>query len=138
MIIQTQLQISTPGRSLINITQNITDVVARSEVITGLCNIYIKHTSASLLITENHDPDVLGDLEAFMQRISPDGDSLFKHIEEGPDDMPSHVRAALTQTFLTIPITDKKLALGRWQGIFLWEHRFKAYERHLTVTVLSA
>ena len=120
---------------MIEISSDIAKVVAESSVTTGLCNIYIHHTSASLLICENHDPLVLRDLEAFMQRISPDGDSLFQHIEEGPDDMPSHIRAALTQTFLTIPITDKRLGLGTWQGIFLWEHRLKAYKRNITVTI---
>jgi secondary thiamine-phosphate synthase enzyme len=137
MITQTQLQIATPGRSMIEITREIAQAVAKSDVVTGLCNIYIHHTSASLLICENHCPLVLRDLEAFMQRLLPDGDSLFQHVEEGPDDMPSHVRAALTQTFLTIPVTEKKLALGRWQGIFLWEHRLKAYTRNLTVSILE-
>lgn len=137
MIIQTQLQIATPGRSLINITADVEKAVAKTEVITGLCNIYIKHTSASLLITENHDPLVLQDMESFMQRLVCDGDSLFEHIEEGPDDMASHVRAALTQTFLTVPISDKKLALGTWQGIFLWEHRLRAYTRNIVVTVIG-
>lgn len=134
---QSQLHIATPGRSMIEITKEIKQVVAQSEVTTGLCHIYIHHTSASLLISENHDPVVLRDLEAFMQRLSPDGDDLFQHIEEGPDDMPSHVRSALTQTFLTIPITDKKLALGTWQGIFLWEHRLRANKRNLTITILE-
>ncbi len=137
MIKQSQLHIATPGRAMIEITKEIKEVIANSEVVTGLCNIYIHHTSASLLINENHDPVVLRDLEAFMQRLTPDGDDLFKHIEEGPDDMPSHVRSALTQTFLIIPITEKKLALGTWQGIFLWEHRFQANKRKLTVTILA-
>lgn len=137
MIKQIQLQIATPGRSMLEITSEIKKVVEAANITTGLCNIYIHHTSASLLICENHDPLVLSDLEAFMQRLSPDGDSLFQHIAEGPDDMPSHVRAALTQTFLTIPITETKLALGTWQGIFLWEHRLRAYQRNLTVTIMG-
>lgn len=137
MIKQTQLQVATPGRALIEITKDIAKVVAASEVTNGLCNIYIHHTSASLLISENHDPVVLRDMEAFMQRLVPDGDSLFQHTEEGPDDMASHVRSALTQTFLSIPITETKLALGAWQGVFLWEHRLRAYQRKLTITIVG-
>lgn len=135
MAIQKILNIKTPGRGLINITSLISDVVAKSNITIGLCNVFLHHTSASLTICENDDPAVLRDLEAFMQRLIPDGDKLCTHIIEGPDDMPAHIRTILTQSFLTLPITDKKLILGTWQGIFLWEHRLQSHQRILTVTL---
>lgn len=137
MLIQECMIIKTPGRGLINITDNVTGMIEHSGIKTsGLCHIFIHHTSASLIICENFDPQVQADLEAFMNRLAPDGDPLFKHIEEGPDDMPSHVRSVLTSSFLSIPIADGKLVLGRWQGIYLWEHRHRAYDRTLTVTLM--
>lgn len=137
MLIQQLLKIATPGRGLINITDKIRPLVSQAVIVTGLCHIFLHHTSASLIINENADPTVLDDLEAFMQHLSPDGDPLFKHIAEGPDDMPSHVRTILTQTFLCVPITQNQLTLGTWQGIFLWEHRLQPHERKITITILG-
>lgn len=137
MYTQHPLTITTKGRGLVNITDEIADIVKETNVAAGLCHIFLHHTSASLTLGENYDPLVLRDLEAFMQRLIPDGDPLYQHIEEGPDDMPSHVRAVLTSGFLVVPITNSKLVLGRWQGIFLWEHRLKSYDRKLTITIQS-
>jgi secondary thiamine-phosphate synthase enzyme len=118
-----QISVSTHGRKLYDITSDITSWAKHSGFRTGLMTLYIQHTSASLLINENYDHDVLLDLEAFFKRLVPDGDPLFIHTIEGPDDMPAHVRTALTQTSLSIPLIDGKPALGQWQGIFLYEHR---------------
>jgi secondary thiamine-phosphate synthase enzyme len=138
MITQYQLSVTTPGRGFVDITNQVTDFVATAKIDgAGLCNIFIHHTSASLVVCENADPLVQRDLDAFMCRLIPDGDSLCQHIAEGPDDMPSHVRSILTTSFLSVPITEGKLALGRWQGLYLWEHRLRSYERKLTVTILS-
>lgn len=136
MVTQKILHIQTSGRGLINITSLISDVVSKATITTGLCHLFLHHTSASLSICENDDPNVLRDLESFMQRLIPDGDALYKHTIEGPDDMPAHVRTVLTQTSITIPITEQKLALGTWQGIFLWEHRRQSHERKLTITLI--
>jgi secondary thiamine-phosphate synthase enzyme len=135
MLAQYKFDITTPGRGIINITDNVAELVIKATVTTGLCHIFLHHTSASLIICENHDPLVQRDLEAFMCRLIPDGDPLCEHTAEGPDDMPSHVRTILTSSFLSIPITDKRLALGTWQGIYLWEHRLRSHHRKLTVTV---
>ncbi len=129
------IQFETPGRGLINITTEIARLVEDAAIKTGLCHLFLHHTSASLSICENADPLVLSDLEAFMTRLIPDGDKLFQHTDEGPDDMPSHVRTVLTQSFLVIPVTDHQLGLGRWQGIYLWEHRLRSHTRKLTVTL---
>lgn len=131
---QHSFKIITPGRSLINITTEVADIVSQSRVTTGITNIFLHHTSASLVICENSDPEVMYDFERFMQRLIPDGDPLYKHIAEGPDDMPSHVRTMLTQSFITIPVTQHRLALGTWQGIYLYEHRIKPHDRKITVT----
>jgi secondary thiamine-phosphate synthase enzyme len=133
---QYQFKVTTPGRCIHNITDDIANHVAMTDTDTGLCHIFLHHTSASLIICENMDPLVQRDLEAFMHRLVPDGDVLYQHVDEGPDDMPSHVRSVLTQSFLTIPITNHQLALGTWQGIYLWEHRLRSHERKLTVTVI--
>ena len=133
---QTVLSIQTPGRSLTDFTAKVRSVIAASGITTGLCHLFIRHTSASLLINENADPDVLLDLETFMSDLVADGDSRFIHTAEGPDDMPAHVRCALTQTSLSIPVMDGRLALGTWQGIFLWEHRHRPHDRQVVVTVL--
>jgi secondary thiamine-phosphate synthase enzyme len=117
----------------------ITDVVARvveaAEVHEGLCTVFIRHTSASLVVQENADPAVRRDLEAFFSRLVPDGDSLFTHVTEGPDDMPSHVKAALTRTSEQIPIVDGRLGLGTWQGLYVWEHRTAPHRRTVLVHV---
>ncbi len=134
---QFTLTIPTKTRSMINITQDVAAAVAESWVTIGLCNLFIRHTSASLLISENTDPDVQHDLEAFMQRLTPDGDPLFKHQAEGPDDMPAHIRTILTQTSLTIPVAANQLALGTWQGIYLWEQRHHGSSRQVTITLIG-
>lgn len=132
---QANLTIETSGRSLIDITGRINDVVAGSGVATGLCHVFIHHTSASLIINENADPDVQTDLETFFSDLVADGDPRFVHTAEGPDDMSAHIRSALTQTSLTIPVSKGCLALGTWQGVFLWEHRHRPHHRRLTVTL---
>jgi secondary thiamine-phosphate synthase enzyme len=118
-----QINVKAQGRKLYDITPQVLDWVKALGLETGLLTLYIQHTSASLLINENYDADVLVDMEAFLNRLVPDGDSLFIHTVEGNDDMPAHVRTALTQTNLSIPIQQGKVALGQWQGIFLFEHR---------------
>lgn len=132
---QTKIEIETPGRGLIDITAQVQACIAKAEGQTGLCNIYVPHTSASLLLNENWDADVQRDLEAFFARLVPDGDPLFVHTSEGPDDMPAHIRTALTQTSITIPIVGGQLATGTWQGLFLWEHRIAPHRRKLIVTI---
>ena len=129
------LTIRTDGRGLIDISGEVSRWVTQSGIRNGLCHVFIHHTSASLLIQENADPSVQRDLERILARLIPDGDPVFEHDMEGPDDMPAHVRSALTQTTLTIPVTDGRLALGTWQGIYLWEHRHRPHQRHVTVTL---
>jgi len=105
--------------------------------VTGLLTLFIRHTSASLLVQENADPDVRGDLERFFARLVPDGDPLFRHREEGPDDMPGHIRTALTQVQLAIPVAAGRLVLGTWQGIYVWEHRRRAHRREIALHLLG-
>ena len=126
-----QISIKAHGRKLYDITPLVIDWANTLELTTGLLTLYIQHTSASLLINENYDSDVLIDMEAFFNRLVPDGDRLFIHTAEGADDMPAHVRSALTQTSLSIPIMQGKVALGQWQGIFLFEHRHAAMTRRV-------
>lgn len=128
---------TTTGRGLIDITAQVRRVVTDSQINTGLCQVFVHHTSASLLLNENCDPEVCADLERFMQRQVPDGDALFEHTAEGPDDMPAHVRAALTGVSQGMPVTDGQLALGTWQGLFLWEHRHRGHQRRVTITVMG-
>lgn len=135
MIRQDTLQISTRGRGTYDITGDVQAVARESGVATGLCHVFVHHTSASLILCENADPQVRRDLEAFMTRLVPDGDHLFDHIQEGPDDMPAHVRAILTNMDLTVPVTSGRCALGTWQGIYLWEHRTHGHRRRVSVTV---
>ncbi len=127
--------VSTPGRGLHDITARLARVVAEAHAETGLCHLFLQHTSASLVIQENADPDVLHDLEGWFARAVPDGDPRHRHDAEGPDDMPAHIRAALTATTLTVPITRGRLALGTWQGIYLYEHRHRGHPRRVVVTV---
>lgn len=129
------LSVETPGRGLVDLTDRVADRVADSGVSTGLCHLFIRHTSASLLITENADPDVLHDLETILSRLAPDGDPRYRHTAEGPDDMSAHVRSVLTQTSLTVPVESGRLCLGTWQGLFLWEHRTGRHARRIVVTV---
>ncbi len=127
----------TPGRGTFDIGREVQQIVHDSGIELGLCVVFVPHTSASLTIGENADPDVRRDLEAFFARLVPDGDRLFSHTAEGPDDMPSHVRAVLTQTSISIPVVARKCALGVWQGIYLWEHRLAGHDRTVRVTVLG-
>ena len=133
----TTFTVDTRGRGLIEVTRQVQDAVGASGISDGLCTVFVHHTSASLTINENADPDVQRDLAAFLSRLVPDGDALYTHTIEGPDDMPSHVRAALTQTSLSIPVAGGRCALGTWQGIFLWEHRHRGHRRRVTVTVVG-
>lgn len=119
------------------LTATVRDWVGGSGIRTGLLTLYIQHTSASLLIQENADPEVQCDLERFFTRLVPDGDPLFRHTVEGPDDITAHVRSALTQTHLAIPVAEGKPALGTWQGIFLYEHRREAHERSVLLTLMG-
>ncbi|MFN3567026.1 MAG: secondary thiamine-phosphate synthase enzyme YjbQ, partial [Burkholderiaceae bacterium] len=123
----TTLTVQTAGRGLVEITRRVADWVRGSGVRTGLLTLFIRHTSASLLVQENADPEVRRDLERFLARLVPDGDPLFEHAAEGPDDMPAHVRAALTQTQISVPVIDAALALGAWQGIYVYEHRRRGH-----------
>ena len=135
MTAQEQLEVNTRGRGTTDLTRDIQAIVRDSGVKTGLCNVFIRHTSASLMICENADPAVLRDLETFMSRLVSDGDPMFTHTAEGPDDMPAHVRSILTQSDLTIPVTAGRCALGTWQGVYLWEHRHRGHRRTVVVTV---
>ena len=129
--------VRTRGRGTTEITRQVEDAVRASGISAGLCTVFIHHTSASLIINENADPDVQRDLDAFLSRLVPDGDSIFIHTMEGPDDMPAHVRTALTQTSLSIPVAGSRCALGTWQGVFVWEHRHRGHTRRVTVTVVG-
>lgn len=133
-----KLTVQTRGQGLHEITAQVADSVAPAGVAAGLCTVFLQHTSASLIIQENADPSARADLEAWLNRLVKEGDALFTHNEEGPDDMPSHIKAALTATSLAIPIVDGKLALGRWQGIYLWEHRRRGSERKVIVQVMGS
>jgi secondary thiamine-phosphate synthase enzyme len=132
---QETLTLTTHGRGTINITEQVRALVIASGVSTGTCHCFIQHTSASLILCENADPTVRRDLEAFLARLVPDGDNLFDHTDEGPDDMPAHVRAILTKMDLTLPVSEGRCALGTWQGLFLYEHRTRPHRRCVTVTV---
>lgn len=131
------LRLRVRGQGLHEITREVTAAVAARGVDEGLATLYLQHTSASLVIQENADPSVLRDLEAWLARLVPEDDPLYTHISEGPDDMPAHLKSALTATSLSIPILAGRLALGTWQGIFLWEHRHARGERSLLVHVSS-
>ncbi len=137
MIDREQLTVSTHGRGVYDLSPEVQRVVADSGVNNGICHVFIRHTSASLMLCENADPDVMHDLETFMSRTVPDGDPDYRHTAEGPDDMPAHVRSVLTQSDLNLPVADGHCALGTWQGIFLWEHRRAAHRRQITVTVIG-
>lgn len=135
MIFQREIDCPTTGRGSYDLTGAVQKVVADSGISTGSCQVFIRHTSASLMLCENADPDVRTDLEAWMSRAVPDGDPLFRHTAEGPDDMPAHVRSVLTQSDLGLPVGDGRCLLGTWQGIYLWEHRHDPHRRTLIVTV---
>lgn len=136
-IAQTRLSITTAPREIKEITADIARWTERQHVAMGMLSVYIPHTSASLLIQENYSPDVRHDLDEFLRRIVPEDMSLYRHNDEGPDDMPAHIKSALTQTQLTIPVTDGRLQLGTWQGIFLLEHRTAPHDRSLVLTLIG-
>ena len=131
-----ELSIAVDGKGLYEITDRVARVVAEGAVEEALATVFIRHTSASLVIQENADPAVRNDLEHFLNRLVPEDERLYTHVEEGPDDMPAHIKGALTQTHLSIPVAGGRLALGTWQGIFLWEHRHRPGERHVVVNLL--
>lgn len=133
---QSTFSVQTHGEGFTDVTRRVEEVVAASGVTTGLCSIFIQHTSASLVIQENADPDVLGDLGRWITRIAPQSSS-YRHDAEGPDDMPSHLRSAITRTSEVVPIVSGKLGLGTWQAIYIWEHRAAAHRRFLVVTVIG-
>jgi secondary thiamine-phosphate synthase enzyme len=134
---QESFQTSTGGRGTYDITSAVEQIIERSGVKTGVCHLFIHHTSASLVLCENADPSVRTDLESFMAKLAPDGDPMFDHTMEGPDDMPAHIRSILSKMDLTIPVTNGRAALGTWQGIYLWEHRTRAHNRRVTATVMG-
>lgn len=131
-----RLEVRTEGRGFVEVTEHIRRVVRDSGTRDGLVSVFLKHTSASLVLNENADPVVRQDLERFMSDLAPDGDRRFRHRDEGPDDMPAHVRAVLTHASISLPVRDGRLALGTWQGLYLWEHRTSPHRRTLEVTVL--
>jgi secondary thiamine-phosphate synthase enzyme len=132
------LSVATSGRGTFDITGDLARVVRASEVDSGVCHVFIHHTSASLIVCENADPTVRSDLERFAGRLVPDGDPLYQHTAEGPDDMPAHVRSVLTQTSLTLPVARGRVALGTWQGVYVWEHRLRSHRRQVTVSVIGS
>jgi len=129
--------VKTRGRGTIDITRDVAGVVARSQIRDGLATVFVHHTSASLIVCENADPDVRTDLETVFARLAPDGDPAFVHDAEGPDDMPAHARSILSQTSIGVPVAAGALDLGTWQGLFLWEHRTAPHVRKVSVTVVG-
>ncbi len=132
------LNIQTRGQGLIEITPEVEAVVHGLDIADGLCTVFIQHTSASLIIQENADPSAKRDLEAWLNRLVKENDPLYTHTAEGPDDMPAHIKAALTQTSIGIPIANGRLVLGTWQGIYIWEHRKAMHRRKVCVSVIGA
>lgn len=132
---QLEFAVETKGRGSYDLTDRIRTAVYESGIASGLCHVFLRHTSASLMLCENADPAVRHDLEAFMSRLVPDGDPMFTHTAEGPDDMSAHVRSVLTHNDLTVPIRNGKMDLGTWQGIYLWEHRTAPTRRRVTLTL---
>ena len=135
MISQHDIEIATQGRGTYDLSRDVQRVVRDSGIRSGLCHVFIRHTSASLMLCENADPSVMTDLETFMSRHVPDGDPMFTHTAEGPDDMPAHIKASLLGTSLSVPVSDGQLALGTWQGIYLCEFRNRASGRSVVITV---
>lgn len=136
-VAQTGFVVHTRGRGFSEITDKVADIVSASGIHTGIAHVFTAHTSCSLIISENADPTVRADLERWLARAVPDGDAIFQHDAEGPDDMPAHVRSILTGVSLTVPVHGGKAQLGTWQGVFLWEHRVDPHQRKVTVTVLG-
>lgn len=135
MIRQTEIHVTTRGRGTSDLTAQVQSAVRDSGIGMGMCNVFIRHTSASLMLCENADPAVLRDLETFMSRLAPDGDPANTHTAEGPDDMPAHIRSILTHADLNLPVREGRCDLGTWQGVYLWEHRLRGHKRKITVTV---
>lgn len=132
-----ELTVATKGRGTYDITREVAAIVDASSARDGLATVFVHHTSASLIVCENADPSVRRDLETFATKLVPDGDPMFTHDAEGDDDMPAHVRSVLTQTSIGVPISNGKLALGTWQGLYLWEHRTAPHRRLISVTVIG-
>lgn len=137
MIHRGEIRVATKGRGTYDITNDVARVVSESRMREALATVFIHHTSASLIVTENADPEVRRDLDRFLARLVPDGDPLFRHVDEGDDDMPAHVRSVLTQTSIGLPVIAGVLGLGRWQGIYLWEHREASHERRVTISIVG-
>lgn len=137
MVHSESFSLATEGRGTYEITEQVGRIVRDSGIDHGLCNVFVHHTSASLILCENADPTVRRDLERFFARLVPDGDPMFRHQEEGPDDMPAHVRSILTTSSISLPVASGRCDLGTWQGVFLHEHRTMAHWRKITVTVLG-
>ena len=135
---QREFTVETSGRGSYDLTDKIRGAVRDAGINSGLCHVFLRHTSASLMLCENADPAVLQDLERFMSRLVPDGAPMFSHTAEGPDDMSAHVRSVLTHNDLTVPIRNGQPDLGTWQGIYLWEHRLSAHRRSITLTLSGA
>ncbi len=135
MSYQEIIEIQTSGRATYNITRQIQEVVGAAGLDAGLCHLFVQHTSASLMICENADPSVRSDIETFLSRLAPDGDPVYRHDDEGPDDMPAHIRSILTNMDLTVPVVQGRLGLGTWQGIYLYEHRTHPHRRRVIVTL---
>ncbi|MDC1286259.1 secondary thiamine-phosphate synthase enzyme YjbQ [Gammaproteobacteria bacterium] len=135
MFEQTTITVQSSGRATIDITRDVEAVLQAAAVTRGLCHVFVHHTSASLIVTENADDDVRRDLENYISRLVPDGDPAYLHDQEGPDDMAAHIRSVLTQTEISIPVQAGRLMFGTWQGLYLWEHRLQAQRRKLTVTI---
>ncbi|HHJ16414.1 MAG TPA: YjbQ family protein [Gammaproteobacteria bacterium] len=138
MVYQMSLQVETRGRGCYPITEQLRSGLAEAAIETGICLVFLHHTSASLILCENADADVQGDLERFMARLVPDGDPLFQHVDEGPDDMPAHIRSVLTSNSLSVPVSGGQCDLGIWQGVYVWEHRRMPHRRRVTLTVVGA
>lgn len=134
---QETLTVRTRGRGFTDVTREVARAVERAGVSVGLCSVFVRHTSASLVVQENADPAVLRDLDAWMARVAPEDERAYEHDAEGPDDMPAHLRSAITATSVSVPITEGKLALGTWQAMYLWEHRARAHAREIVVTVVG-
>jgi len=135
MLVQQTLTVNTRGRGTYDITRQLQDIVRVSGIERGLCHLFLQHTSASLVICENADPTVRGDMERYLSRLVVDADPLFEHTLEGDDDMAAHIRTVLTQVDMTLPISDHRCALGTWQGVYLYEHRYQSHNRHVVVTL---
>ena len=132
---QVTLSVSTRGRGLYDVTRKVQEALDGAGIVTGLCTIFVQHTSASLVIQENADPAVLRDLETWIARVAPEDAKAYEHDDEGPDDMPAHLRSSITRTSEVVPVTKGRLALGTWQALYLWEHRRAAHTRNLVVHV---